>query len=100
MVVLGRVHSLPEVWTLLLEVTPTRLPSADGWFPYGGGLTAVPPMHCPALVTRSWPPAQDGIKQEKTNLLTMYKDSIFLPQRYLTLVHTYQRLQWTNEPCN
>ena len=54
-VVLGRVHSLPEDWTLLPEVTPTQIPSANSWFPCGGGLTAVPPMHCPALVNRSWP---------------------------------------------
>ena len=91
-VVLGRVHSLPEDWTLLLEVTPTRLLSAVKWFPCGGGLTAVPPMHCPALVNHSWPRHRTVSNKEEIIFLNYVQRFHFFPQRYLTLVHTYQHL--------
>ena len=84
-VVLGRVHSLLEVWTILLEDTLAL--TVD--------FSAVEPQF-PQCTTRHWltvPGPGTGRYQTRENQFINYVQKFhFSPQRYLTLVRTYQHL--------
>ena len=78
-VVLGRVHSLPEDGTVLLEVTPTWLPSTVDWFPCGGAVYRNYPNALPGSIGYLFflaRVAQDVIKQEKTKNKAVYISSM------------------------